>query len=409
MHFSTVALATLAMSCQTSLGHMIMANPIPFGVDTLNTSPLQNAKPGSSQSDFPCKQRTGVYDISAMNNMEVGQPQLLSFNGSASHGGGTCLISVSMDKEPTYKSTWKVIQVYEGGCPTSGDGNDGSTPDTFVIPKGFPNGRATLSWTWYNKIGNREVYQNCAPITVTGGSDNKDYYNSLPNLYVINLPTSECESVETTDLKIPFPGQFVLQDSKSIKAASGPSCSASAAAMTSGVSGYKSATSNEGAAYSAPAKNNDKTGAPASSAAQATSAAASDAGSSAAASSYSAASTAASGMTTISTAAPGSSAAPASASYPTMAVSANAGISGPATGASSAAIPLGTGTSCTGDAISCSSDGSKFGLCDNGSIVWQAVASGTKCQNGQIMKKRALRQAHVRRHLQNAANGIHEA
>lgn len=407
MRFSSAKLALVALLSGSLVdGHMMMAHPVPFGVSTLNTSPLVNAKPGSSQSDFPCKQRTGVYDITTMNNMKVDEPQLLSFNGSASHGGGTCQLAVSLDKEPTAKSVWKVIQTYEGGCPTSGDGNDGSNPFTFTIPKDMPNGVSTLSWTWYNKIGNRELYQNCAPITITGGSDNKDYYNSLPNLYVINLPTSECQSVETSDLKIPFPGQFILEDSKTLKAASGPSCAASAAAMTSGVSGYKSATTNDGAAYSAPANGgSDSTGAPASSAAQTTSAAASGAASSSVAGSYSAASKAASGMVTASTAAPASSVASASSSFPTMAVSSNAGITGAGTG-TAAAVPAGTGSSsCSGDAMMCNSDGSQFGLCANGKTVWQAVAAGTKCQGGQIVKRAALRNVHVRRHIQNGIHG----
>ncbi|EGP91608.1 uncharacterized protein MYCGRDRAFT_32157, partial [Zymoseptoria tritici IPO323] len=208
MSFSKISLAVVAL---LSFGHvdahMVMHQPFPFDKG-LNTNPLNNAKPGSAGSDYPCKQRPGVYDIGehGVNNMAVGSPIALTFNGSASHGGGTCQIAISLDEEPDFKSVWKVIQVYEGGCPTTGDGNSGSNNFTFQIPKGFPDGRATLSWTWYNKIGNREVYQNCAPIDITGGSGTKEVYDSLPNLYLINLPTSECSSVETTDLEVPHPG-----------------------------------------------------------------------------------------------------------------------------------------------------------------------------------------------------------
>ncbi|KJX93528.1 hypothetical protein TI39_contig4297g00001 [Zymoseptoria brevis] len=217
--------------------HMIMQHPVPFGVDTLDNSPLNNAKPGSAGSDYPCKQRAGVYNIGTMNSMPVESPILLNFTGSASHGGGTCQIAVSLDKEPRVESVWKIIQVFEGGCPTDQDGNTPPNKFQFQIPKGFPNGQATMSWTWYNKIGNREVYQNCAPIQVTGGSETKEVYESLPNLYLINLPTSECSTVETTDIEIPSPGQSIIKDSSAIKGAAGPSCAASAAAQTLGMPG----------------------------------------------------------------------------------------------------------------------------------------------------------------------------
>lgn len=164
-----------------------MQHPIPFGKETLNNSPLVDAKPGTSQSDYPCKQRPGVYKVDTVNKMSVGSPIELNFTGSASHGGGTCQISVTLDKEPSVKSVFKVIQTYEGGCPTAQDGNSGSTDFSFKIPKGFPNGRMSLAWTWYNKIGNRELYMNCAPIEVSGGSDNNDVYDALPNMYLINM------------------------------------------------------------------------------------------------------------------------------------------------------------------------------------------------------------------------------
>ncbi|KAF2215063.1 hypothetical protein CERZMDRAFT_36238, partial [Cercospora zeae-maydis SCOH1-5] len=195
-------LAVLALLGQVS-AHMKMAQPVPYNLKTtLTTSPLNTDK-----SDFPCQVPAGgAYTVEQWNMMPAGADQVLSFSGSASHGGGTCQLAISLDTEPTKDSVFKLIQVFEGGCPTSGAGNDGSHPFTFKVPEGFPDGNATLAWTWYNKIGNREIYQNCAPITVTGGSDNHDVYDSLPEHYIINLPPSECSSVETSDQIIPFPG-----------------------------------------------------------------------------------------------------------------------------------------------------------------------------------------------------------
>lgn len=150
--FTTLALSLTATFCGLAQGHLIMQTPVPFGVDTLNNSPLVDAKPGTSASDYPCKQRAGVYDITAMNNMKVGEPMELSFIGSASHGGGTCQLAISTDLEPAYNSTFKLIQVFEGGCPIQAGGNDGTHPFTFDLPTGTPNGRLTLSWMWYNHV-----------------------------------------------------------------------------------------------------------------------------------------------------------------------------------------------------------------------------------------------------------------
>ncbi|KAK4547382.1 hypothetical protein LTR36_001038 [Oleoguttula mirabilis] len=425
--FNTFTTLAVSLAATTFFGigngHLILSSPVPFGLDSLNNSPLVDAKPGSSGADYPCKLRTGVYDITAMNNMVVGQSMELSFTGSASHGGGTCQLAITTDLEPAANTTFKLIQTFEGGCPIQADGNDGTHPFTFDLPTGTPNGRLTFAWMWYNRVGNREIYMNCAPLDVTGGSDSLDYYDSLPNAYVINLPTSECSTVETSNQEIPFPGQFILKDdSVSAAAASGPSCAASAAAQTEGVSGYKSATSANGAATQAPAKNADVTGAAtgaatqtaaasssaaggygASSQASMTSAAAASATSSNSASSA-AASTGSGSFVTISTAAATTSAEPSA--YPTMTASSAAGVAAP----SGYAAASGTGSSSSGSSgTTCSDDGalvcngsSQFGLCNHGSVVWQAVAAGTTCSNGAIQKRSVIRHPHIRRHARNA-------
>lgn len=173
------------LSAQFSDGHMIMKSPVPYGVDTLNNSPL-------GPSDFPCKQRAGVYAIKQVNDITVGEQQTLSFTGSATHGGGSCQLSVSLDKEPTARSTFKVIHSIVGGCPTTG--TDPATLN-FTVPKEVPNGEWTLAWTWFNRIGNREMYMNCAPVSVSGGANDNTLFEKLPDMFVANIADTQCSTL----------------------------------------------------------------------------------------------------------------------------------------------------------------------------------------------------------------------
>jgi hypothetical protein len=162
MFFASIILAVFRLA---TLGrsHMLMSTPVPYGKSSLDNSPLQD-----DGSDFPCKNRTGVYDPEGANNiMPLGSVQPLEFIGSAVHGGGSCQISITYDLQPTNVSVFKVIHSIEGGCPaknTSGNLDSGSatSPDpytySFTVPPSLPTGNATIAWTWFNKGGDREMY-----------------------------------------------------------------------------------------------------------------------------------------------------------------------------------------------------------------------------------------------------------
>ena len=134
-------------------------------------------------------------------------------------GGGSCQVSLTKDLEPTKDSVFQVIHSIEGGCPNAAPGNLGddanaADPTTFdySIPQGIAPGKYTLAWTWFNKIGNREMYMNCAPIVVSGGGSKRSVddtldereqsYNetaefelasrdaSFPQMFVANIPVS---------------------------------------------------------------------------------------------------------------------------------------------------------------------------------------------------------------------------
>jgi hypothetical protein len=192
--------------------HMKMVSPVPYGKDNLNNSPLDGLG-----GDFPCKLRDGTYTVSTENMMEIGVPQTLQLMGQATHGGGSCQISLTEDRAPSKSTTWKVIQSYEGGCPANVTGNMGGdasaldpTTFSFKIPDDIATGKYTLAWTWFNRIGNREMYMNCAPVTITKSSSKRDVPTvekrtaNYPPMFVANI--NGCTTKEGVDIRFPQPG-----------------------------------------------------------------------------------------------------------------------------------------------------------------------------------------------------------
>ena len=214
MFVHIVSFSVTLMMVRSCIAHMLMLNPKPYGLSTLDNSPLEK-----SGQDFPCKQREGVYEWTDMNFWVAGEAQIVSFLGSAVHGGGSCQFSISTDSEPTKSSQWKVIQSVIGGCPASIDGNFEDGPNghnasefAVVIPKTVPNGRYTFAWTWFNRKGNREMYMNCAPIIVSGGSKDMALLERFPDMFVANLPWEDCATIEELDYAFPQPGDFATTD-----------------------------------------------------------------------------------------------------------------------------------------------------------------------------------------------------
>ncbi|TQS34746.1 hypothetical protein Golomagni_04860 [Golovinomyces magnicellulatus] len=246
--YSTLALTLLGLSTLGS-SHMIMKNPVPFAASKFasDNGPLKE-----DGSDFPCK--FGYEAEGANNIMPLGSKQELAFIGGATHGGGSCQISITYDTAPTAKSVFKVIHSIEGGCPARNvAGNIGSSsttddPDTygFPVPENLPTGNAVLAWTWFNKVGNREMYMNCAPVTFTGPSakqastknetqiekSDMDAYNALPDMFVANIGNG-CKTKDSTDLKFDNPGQSVeVLSSNSLAGPVGNCASAKTAASS---------------------------------------------------------------------------------------------------------------------------------------------------------------------------------
>ncbi|KAF6808398.1 hypothetical protein CSOJ01_07537 [Colletotrichum sojae] len=212
-------LATLASA------HMKMSSPMPYGASDLDNSPLKD-----DGSDFPCKQRTNVYAVEGASNVFAqGAGGQLAFIGSAVHGGGSCQVSITYDAKPDKNSVWKVIKSIEGGCPAKnaagnlGDNANQANQDTydFTIPDDMPAGNGTIAWTWFNKVGNREMYMNCGPVTITGSAGSQTAYESLPDMFTANI--GGCQTREGTDVQFPNPGNAVdkFGDSKVLEVPAG--------------------------------------------------------------------------------------------------------------------------------------------------------------------------------------------
>lgn len=196
--------------------HFIMTSPEPYSLGTLNNSPLAD-----DGSDFPCKLRASTFEApQSETTIGVGQSHQLVFRGSAAHGGGSCQISLTTDLEPSKSSEWMVITSFVGGCPANVDGNLPGGPSriekypySFTIPQDIAPGRYTLAWTWFNRLGNREMYMNCAPIMVTSDVPSRDAVKSakssstLPAMFVANV--NGCTTTAGIDIRFPEAGENV--------------------------------------------------------------------------------------------------------------------------------------------------------------------------------------------------------
>ncbi len=176
--------------------HMELLWPYPFRsthnpqrtdlVDYSMTNPLF-----ADGSNFPCKGYQHDDGPSVL-TYTAGQTYNITLDGSATHEGGSCQISLSYDGG----STWSVVHSMIGGCPLS-------KHYTFTIPTGVQSGSALLAWTWFNRIGNREMYMNCARVRVQGGKGDV----TLPSMYEANVFGSDtCNTVEGEEVVFPRPG-----------------------------------------------------------------------------------------------------------------------------------------------------------------------------------------------------------
>lgn len=226
MSSKLISLGTaLALLSSQAVGHLVMIEPHPYNLDT---APLLQVAPLGASLPFPC-QTTKLHE-ETVTTLEAGKTTLVKFQGAAVHGGGSCQFSVAYgDTPPSDASQWKVIYSIIGGCPAEAAGNipsTGTDPQGRVIgplcnndsgmeclrqfnvpiPKDIKNGNAMFAWTWFNKIGNREMYMNCAPVKITGGSDDSSFVAGLPGMFIANVE-GQCTTGNGV-LGFPEPGKY---------------------------------------------------------------------------------------------------------------------------------------------------------------------------------------------------------
>ena len=61
-----------------------------------------------------------------------------------------------------------MVKSFIGGCPPGApDERIEFSVGSFTVPKEAEVGEALFAWTWFNRIGNREMYMSCAAVTIT--------------------------------------------------------------------------------------------------------------------------------------------------------------------------------------------------------------------------------------------------
>ncbi len=227
MHFSASIIAIILDLTAISRAHMEMVEPAPLrsrhnkhangDIDYDMISPLD-----ASGSNFPCKgalNLIGTEQGSSVAHYVAGQEYKITIDGRAFHGGGSCQVSLSFDKG----SSWTVIHSYVGNCPSG----TGKTSYPFTIPTDAPAGEALFAWSWFNKIGNREMYMNCAAVTIKGSKSVKRLtsvpMSGRPKMFVANVGNG-CSTLENKDLLFPDAGPDASMSSQNTASPLGELC-----------------------------------------------------------------------------------------------------------------------------------------------------------------------------------------
>jgi hypothetical protein len=220
---TTSLLSIAALSTPFVNAHMQLTSPPPLRsklnphttletIDYSLTSPL-----GTDGSDFPCKgalSLLGNPSGASVAQWTAGEEYTFTVSGGAAHSGGSCQVSLSTNGGKEFR----VLKSFEGGCPVSSSSlGEVNATFRFRLPGDTPAMKgAVFAWTWFNNVGNREMYMNCAVVDVVPGRGGRDKvpFQSRPALLVANIGNG-CSTIEGKDVKFPDPGPDVEVNSVS--------------------------------------------------------------------------------------------------------------------------------------------------------------------------------------------------
>jgi len=211
MQYTTLAAFLAAFAAGVSAHMEVIDPPVLRGkTNTLVSNPDFNmvAPLEESGANFPCKgylSDLGGPSGGSSKTYTAGEKVSFKTTGvEAAHNGGSCQVSLSYDQG----KTWKVIKSFIGNCVRSAGGNvfDKNQDYSFTIPADAKSGDAIWAWTWFNQTGNREMYMNCAHVTIKGsGTSTLDDH---PDMFVANVGKG-CTTAEGKDVDFPNPGKDV--------------------------------------------------------------------------------------------------------------------------------------------------------------------------------------------------------
>lgn len=135
-------LCTLSILVPGAYPHMQMQTPSPLRDP--NSNRVAEAKDyniltplKSDGSDFACKGYQWNTPLDSVAKYTAGETYPLVLKGGATHGGGSCQVSLSCDNGIHFKVLKSII----GGCPVKKEYE-------FTIPQYAESGQCLLAWTW---------------------------------------------------------------------------------------------------------------------------------------------------------------------------------------------------------------------------------------------------------------------
>jgi len=167
-------------------------------------------------SNFPCSVTNFNASQGEGPSYMPGQHAEIRLSGTIVHGGGSCQISITYDQPPTKHSVWKVIKSFQGGCPLGkipGNGDPTKSPLDplpYVVPDSLPAGKATIAWTWFNRLGARDMYMRCHKATIGGTCSDMEAFNHLPKMFVAQIAVTNCSIPVGVNVRFPNPGLQVV-------------------------------------------------------------------------------------------------------------------------------------------------------------------------------------------------------